>query len=543
MMAPAWVPILFGLVLTEVGANPPGPESGAGSPGDRYEFVEIWNPGPDTQNLAGLWLDDGDEADSLVAWQDSALLSRFPGVQIGTLRLPPGAYAVVLDPEIVDSLEDAPFALPPGTVVLRPQDTDLGDGLAATDPVGLRDATGWLSTYGLGAGWADTVLLNPPDGVSVERRDPLGPDDPRNFRLCRWQSTPGRRNSWSLEHDLGFLADSLRTVPLFPTTDESLSLWISVRNYGLADASTLVSLRFGDKTLSFQVSLASDAEHRFRIALGVPGEGVVPLRMVLEPDEYPHNDTVRRVLVVDLGPVVINEVQPRGEVEWVELWNATDTTVFLEGWHLRDASGARSAPLSLTLLPGGFGVLAESAQFGALWPGVSYQVVASWPRLNDAGDTLYLCDSLGVAWDAVPYGHQGSATQSLERVSPYRPARFSWNWQPCQDSAGGTPGRQNTAFVDPGALSRSFEILEPVVRAGDRVVLAYRLPSALEDLEISVFDGAGRRLGQVFSGQQMGTFGTASWPAPDAPGLYIVLVKYRSGGRRRVFKTTFVVQP
>ncbi len=536
---------LFSLVLTEVGANPPGSESGAGSPGDRYEFVELWNPGPDTLNLAGLVLDDGDEADTLVAWQDSTLLDRFPGLRIGTLHLAPGGYAVVLDPEIVDSLEGVPFDLPEGTLVLRPQDTDLGNGLANTDPVGLRDASGWLSTYGLDPAWADTGLLNPPDGVSVERRDPLGPDDPHNFRLCRWQATPGRRNSWSLDHDLGLVADSLAWHPGFPAARETLQLRVALRNYGLQATEQRLWVEFGDKTLSRLVSIAPDEQARVSLAIPAPEAGVHALRLALEPDDFPGNDSLRRTLVVDLGPVVINEIQPYGTPEWIEVLNTADTTVSLEGWFLRDASGHTSGTIQVTLPPGGYRVLTGSAEFATRWPGVPHEVLADWPTLNDEGDTLYLCDSLGTPWDAVPYleAWGGSATRSLERVSPTKPARYAWNWQPCRDPAGGTPGARNSVYINPEAGGPGFRIPEPVVRPRGVVALEYRLQDPLDHLEVRLFDSTGRRIGRVFSGDRLGTFGAISWTAPETPGLYLVLLRYESGGKKRVAKTTFVVQP
>ncbi len=537
---------LFAVVLTEVGANPPGPESGAGSPGDRYEFVELWNPGPDTENLAGLVLDDGDEADTLVAWQDSALLGRFPGLRIGTLHLAPGGYAVVLDPEIVDSLEGVPFDLPEGTLILRPQDTELGNGLANTDPVGLRDASGWLSTYGLGPAWADTALLNPPDGVSVERRDPLGPDDPQNFRLCRWQATPGRRNSWSLDHDLGFVADSLAWHPGFPAARETLQLQVALRNYGLQTSEQRLWVELSDKTLSRLVSLAPDERARVSLAMTAPEAGVHALRLALEPDDFPGNDSLRRTLVVDLGPVVINEIQYQDSVEWVELYNPGDTGLSLVGWTLRDASGQASAPLDFHLPPGGYRVLTSSPSFQNLWPGVAHQVLRPWPTLNNAGDTVYLCDILGTPWDAVPYSRTwgGSATQSLERVSPTEPARYAWNWQPCRDPAGGTPGAQNSVYLPPQSLpSARFQFLNPAVPPGSPVVLTFHLNQPLDRLEIRVFDGTGRATGLHLVEEHLGSQGALRWTAPETPGLYLVLLRYESGGKQQVAKTTFVVQP
>ncbi len=538
---------LLALVLTEIGANPTGPESGAGSPGDRFEFVELWNETPETLDLSGLLLDDGDEADSLVAWTDSTLLNRFPGLLLGTLHLPPGAYALILDPEATDSLEGFPWPPPPpGTLVLRPQDTDLGNGLAITDPVGIRRGSQWLSTYGRGTAWADTALLDPREGISVERRDPLGPDSPDNFRLSRWQASPGRRNSWSLDQNLALLYETLRWQPAFPAPGETLQVRVTLQNLGLQPHESPLTLTLGDKTLSILVSLAPDSTRACTLRSVAPPEGVWPLELALAPDEEPTNDTLHSVLVVDLGPVVVNEIQYQDTVEWVELHNPTDTLISLQGWFLQDASGHTSAPLSGTLPPGGYRVLTASPSFATLWPGVPHTVLAPWPTLNNAGDTLYLCDSLGHAWDAVPYEASwgGTATHSLERISPFKAARFSWNWQTCPAAAGGTPGARNAAFLPPDtAQENPVVIVHPEVRPGETVVLRYQLSSPARRLELLIFDGTGHQQGPALRADTPGTSGALHWTAPRVPGLYLVLFRAHTAGGLRTYKTTFVVTP
>ncbi len=186
------------VVISEVMANPKGAESGAGSPGDRNEYVELYNRDTLEVDVNAWVLWDGDAYDLIEAWTDSGIVD--PDVITDTTVIGPGCYAVILDPEYT-SLGDTsyvqPYDFPPGTVVLTVRNTTLGDGLSSSDPIslGLPD-TVFIDTYGTPSDTTDSIPFDAGDGVSIERIDLFAPDEEGNWAPCRdSMGTPGRKNS------------------------------------------------------------------------------------------------------------------------------------------------------------------------------------------------------------------------------------------------------------------------------------------------------------------------------------------------------------
>ncbi len=138
-----------------------------------------------------------------------------------------------------------------------------------------------------------------------------------------------------------------------------------------------------------------------------------------------------------LAPVVINEIMYRhaslpaedgtpqsSDEEWIELFNAGADTVDLSGWSLVD--GVEFAfPEGTQLSPGGFLVVAESADaLAVLHPGIP--VIGDFKgRLANSGERLALLDSCGNLVDEVRYRDGGRWPQwadgggsSMELRSP-----------------------------------------------------------------------------------------------------------------------------
>ena len=130
--------------ITEVLANPLDERTG--------ELVELYNAGDAPVDATLLTLSDGDSSDALVGWAG------------GSAQIPPGAYAVVLDPDYAGQ-----YAIAEGAVWLTIASTvRIGDGLATSDPLVLSDATGPVDTF--------SHPFDPGNGVSVERLAPSAPD-------------------------------------------------------------------------------------------------------------------------------------------------------------------------------------------------------------------------------------------------------------------------------------------------------------------------------------------------------------------------------
>ena len=157
------------LRITEVLANQTGTESAG-----EGEFVELFNFGDRTVDLADMSLESGPDLGSLsrnglVAWSG------------GATTLTAGAFAVVVDPQY-----DGRFAFPSGTVVMTIDDASFGaSSLATSHVVQLVDADGitLLDRFGYPS--------DPGDGVSLYRVSLKAADAASNWAATPCGSTPG----------------------------------------------------------------------------------------------------------------------------------------------------------------------------------------------------------------------------------------------------------------------------------------------------------------------------------------------------------------
>jgi len=239
------------LAITEVMATPEVQASG--------EFVELFNYGDAAVELAGLVLSDGDSTDALVAvaGKDSELL--------------PGAYGVVVDPDLIPTMEGAPYQLDASVpTVVSVGSASLGNGLTGTDPVTLLAADGAtvLSTF------SHPLAVS---GQSVERIDPLEADLPDNWQPCPCaeRHSAGRANCASGGGGPMATPDLVITEVMANPLDEDQGEFIEIFNAddGPVDAAGLV-LSDGD---------AADVLEAF------PGQGttVIPAGgygLVLDPE-------------------------------------------------------------------------------------------------------------------------------------------------------------------------------------------------------------------------------------------------------------------
>ncbi len=206
--------VAVSLAITEVMANPLDEDTG--------EFVELYNFGERPIDASTLQLDDGDAVDTLL------------GMGEGTL-IPPGGFAVILDPEYAGE-----YALPPEALRLRPDDTTLGSGLAVNDEVrimaGAVLVSRWATPFNPGNGrsverialdrdGADVWIASPcPSGASPGRANCAGsigqdpePEEPPAIAITEVMANPvdDRRDEWVEVLNLGPAAVDLRELRFF----------------------------------------------------------------------------------------------------------------------------------------------------------------------------------------------------------------------------------------------------------------------------------------------------------------------------------------
>ncbi len=153
--------------------------------------------------------------------------------------------------------------------------------------------------------------------------------------------------------------------------------------------------------------------------------------------------------------VKINELMyapKNGEPEWMELYNASPTSVNIKSWKIRNKN-ARWYTLTATdfyILPDSFLVLTKSDtifSFHHIDP-LCVLICPTLPTsfLVNTGDTISIDDSTGTLIDSVFYEPSwgGADGKSLERISTDISPFLSTSWGTSIDSSGSTPGRINS---------------------------------------------------------------------------------------------------
>lgn len=219
-------------------ANVRGSEGG---PGDRNEYVEVYNNSPDTIDLVTYRIHDCEEKaipDEITAWDDDSLLVKYPGVRIHSTIMHPFTYAVILDREytVPDSIYPQPYAFPESVLILTTDDTSIGDGLTNNDPVIVFSAAETCTTaFGTPHDTLDGFPYDAGDGVAWERIDLEQEDTPLNWypSISAAGGTPGCANSVANACDLALDAALVDFIPSTLRVGEDLRIEIGVINAGI----------------------------------------------------------------------------------------------------------------------------------------------------------------------------------------------------------------------------------------------------------------------------------------------------------------------
>lgn len=159
-----------------------------------------------------------------------------------------------------------------------------------------------------------------------------------------------------------------------------------------------------------------------------------------------------------LVSVVINElhyntVDPTDQAEFIELYNASEAPIELQGWRL---SGAVDYTFGVqrTLQPGDYLIVAEGiADFEALFGLTPYAAWETGDRLSNEGESVTLRNNLDEVVDEVTYksgfpwptGANGTGA-SMELIHPLMDNDLGGAWR---SSIGApTPGRQNSVYSE-----------------------------------------------------------------------------------------------
>ncbi len=493
-----------------------------------FEFVELHNPLGTPAAIGGLRLESGDGAGP-GRW---ALRWTAPA---GTV-IAPGARYVVGGARVVPA--------PDATAELGLQNGP--DAVRFVWPDGVIEVVGY-GTLALGEYACGAAAVDAASGQSIARV-PDGADRGANaldFRAAT--PSPGRANQ--PRRHVAWAPGTLAIEP------EIAPPGAPVRVSGVAVNAGADSIAPGALALTAGVRVANGIDVRgatvipdaiapgeslrVEVAAVAPAAGVVTwiARLDLAGDESPEagRDSLR--VRVGAGPLALTEIQfhpARGEGEWIEVENRTDSTLDLAGFVLRDRGGTHgSAKVPRPCPPGALALLAQDpAALLLAYPRLDTARVAAvtpWPSLNNTNaadgiaDVVELGDAESLPSDRVAYSAAGvPAGVPVERSNDDR-------WRAAADPAG-TPLESPRV---PPAIGGAFAVLTPRPAWGTtsvRIAWALPWPSAL--VRIDAYDLSGARIASLLpetdvAGRGESTLGVG----PLGPGLAVLVLRADSPAR------------
>jgi len=520
--------------INEVMSNPLG-SGGVGLSEDRNEFVEIFNKGPEAVNLNGWQITDFDAVDEIVPFSSLSGNSN-------TVLLP-GEFALVMDPEYIDSGDNyMPYGVP-SCVLLTVGNTTIGNELSTTDPVALIAPGGdTISTY--------YYPFDAGDGISVERVYPYVSDISGNWKASKDStgSTPGRENSVYSAPD--FSLDSILvqdydvSVFLVNMYDTMLSGTIEVFN----DENRNKILDEGELIGTFSLlNVPQDSSCRLTFSLSSEDVYLIGFDLI-------GKTIFGRVRIGDgVAELIINEIMfapaADGPPEWIELFNRSPYDISLDSFRIEDVSSRGAEILSGSYLI----VTSDSASFLDYYGGISSSVLKMNLSFSNDGDSIFLLDENGFLLDVVVYtGSDTDRNYSLERINPDISALNPTNWGQSIPQ-GGTPGAVNSLFAEYKRTEIALDVSpRHFTPDGDGVdetcVISFNLPYLRNEVTLKIYDRQGHLLREN-SASYGGEQGVWIWDGKGnadeivTTGLYIVfaLIKDTDGSARSIEKTVVSV--
>jgi hypothetical protein len=160
-----------------------------------------------------------------------------------------------------------------------------------------------------------------------------------------------------------------------------------------------------------------------------------------------------------IGTIVINEINYNSNddfnpEDWIELYNADETTANISGWILKDEDDAHifSIPSGTVIEPQEYLVLAENLNlFLASFPDVANAIGSFGFGLSGGGDQVRIYNDDGNLVDSLEYDDAGVWPEgadgdgpTLELINPEMDNTLAASWAASTDN--GTPGNINSAF-------------------------------------------------------------------------------------------------
>ena len=476
------------------------------------EFVEVYNSGTDSVDLSYWQISDKFSTDELV---DGGM---------GTI-IPPERYAVILEGDYDEAAGIYLNLIPDSVLIVRVDDSSIGNGLSASDSLFLSDSTGVVSDS---LGWSDISA----SGFSYERKRLDHSNTVANWATSLDSlGTPGFLNSVTPPPvDAALIASSIIHSPENPTLSDVVTLTVTIFNEGtetisgvmevtetsdLLGSSSFTDLSDSDTTdIAISIGTFSSGQHLLTVSLLVNGDADTTDNFAVYSLTVQYTEKVLTLNEIYYAP-------DAGIAEFIELAVLSSDQLDLTGWHFSDSDTS-----NLRYLPGetvSAGDLIVISNDSSLLPhlplnGILLVSPDGFPTLNNSGDDIFLFDPAGTVNDSISFSDDwgGGDGRSLEKLNPQLDSPDPDNWGTCTAVEKMSPGSDNSILVetlpeagnillDPNPFSPDGDSFE------DELRISYSLPFAQAYLTMQIFDSIGREVRTLAKNLVTGATGILAW--------------------------------
>ena len=434
------------------------------------EFVEIFNPSEtDSLNMDGWIIRDRSSTDALI---DSGF----------GLKIPPLSYGLIMEGDYSFETGIYNSIIPENTILIKVDDSSIGNGLSVSDSLYLQDSTGQIMET---VGWEDWAQ----DGFALERlRYHLG-NNPSNWaQSLDSLGTPGLVNS-VLPDSIDFAVFDLTLLPSVIATEATTTLLGQVVNDGLnmVEPEIIVYVNGAYYTNEFPGNIAELDTVEFELEIGPfeSGYHTILVSLNTEGDINISNNQDSVVLGVryEFRTFVLNEFIPQpisGLPEFVEIVNMSSDTVDLKNWRITDSNEGLNYGLgSVSIAMDEYVVIAaDSTLVDSVPNGVPYLTPdGGFPTLNNSGDEIRIFDPFNTLIDSLLYSSTWGIDQgiSLEKYYTIDSSHIQGNWAPSTSLSGFTIGAPNAvtpAIINGTLLSENIYYSPSIPSETDEVIMS-----------------------------------------------------------------------
>jgi len=432
------------------------------------EFVELFNPSEtDSIDLTNWTLKDRSSEDALI---DSGF----------GLVIPPQSYGIILEGDYALDTGLYQSIIPENTILIKVDDSSIGNGLSTTDSLFLMDSNGVVIDS---LGWEDWAQ----DGFSLERIRLHLPNTPTNWaQSIDSLGTPGSINS-VLPDSINLMISELSLSDSVISQNETTTLIGKVANVGLNSASP--ELQFfidGEYITNEYIGYIDELDTvDFEIELGpfTFGEHSILVTIIVDGDLSLFNNSDSIVVGVryPFRTILLNEFmcQPNaGYGEFVEIVNGSNELINLEDWAITDNNLNLYQFPSENIESNQFGIIASDSSYINESPNdVPYIVpVNGFPTLNNGGDAIRIYDPFATLIDSLLYDSNWDLSQGISQEKMYinDSSHISGNWSPSISENGHTLGTINSvtpAYINGTIIESFISYLPEIPSNSDQVTL------------------------------------------------------------------------